>query len=290
MRAYLRSLLRKWCSALDKARRFWKIRHVPLRTLRRWRLCEPELKLVDVLLDGEPGLCLDIGAHVGEYCYVLEGCVAAAQVHAFEPNPKSCVRLRALFPNIHVWNVALSDEIGSAPFKIPSIDGSPYPTRGTLEAFAEPGESGSEVTQVRTTTLDAFSEQLGGGPVSFLKVDVEGHERKVLAGGMEMIEAHRPIMLVEIEQRHHEEAISEIFREIEGLGYSGCFLDLNEGRFASVDRFDAAKMQRYDDLKSAGYVNNFIFVPNSRAPRVLQRLEKTVAEAFVGPMSVASTP
>ena len=54
------------------------------------------------------------------------------------------------------------------------------------------GVQHSETVQI--TTLDALTQER---PVRFLKVDVEGAERSVLAGGSTLISQDRPTILVE---------------------------------------------------------------------------------------------
>jgi hypothetical protein len=50
--------------------------------------------------------------------------------------------------------------------------------------------------------LDDFCAREAIDRVDFVKIDVEGAELHVLEGGREVIEAHRPTMLIEIEARH----------------------------------------------------------------------------------------
>ncbi|MGI9626995.1 MAG: FkbM family methyltransferase, partial [Longimicrobiales bacterium] len=266
----LKSAFQRTFPRTSKRLRFGKLNRVTLRSLQANRQFEPELKLVDVLLDGAPKLCFDVGAHIGHYCYMMERSVGAARVHAFEPNPRSCAGLRAHFPGINIWPVAVSDTAGSAPFKVPFIGDSKKPTRGTLERFTEPGESGHEITQVETARLDDLCDRIGSEPIGLIKVDAEGHERKVLAGATKTLSQHQPVLLIEIEQRHHADPIRRVFGEAEAHGYQGCFFDLARCRFQRLDSFDASTMQRYQDLKTAGYVNNFIFLPHRHAPKVLQ--------------------
>ena len=39
-------------------------------------------------------------------------------------------------------------------------------------------------------------------PISFIKIDVEGHEMEVIEGAIETITKNKPILLVEIEEIH----------------------------------------------------------------------------------------
>lgn len=267
----LKRILERFFPSIAKHIRFRAIRTTSLPELQKHRLFEPELLLVPALIEGTAGACLDIGAYMGEYCSVLERCVPPNRIHAFEPNPESRTLLRRFFPKIHVWEEALSDHVGSAIMTVPSIHGKRYATRGTLEAMSMDVES-SEIVTVPTTTLDAISAKIG--PVSFLKIDVEGHERKVIAGGRQMILRDHPVLLIEIEERHCKCPIHEVFAEIEVLGYCALFLDLRAMRLRPISEFIVSSMQQESRMKTADYVNNFFFFPNNRctAPESLQRL------------------
>ena len=43
----------------------------------------------------------------------------------------------------------------------------------------------------------------------FIKIDVEGHELKVIDGAKETIEKHKPNLLIEIEEQHSKEKLFE---------------------------------------------------------------------------------
>ncbi len=55
---------------------------------------------------------------------------------------------------------------------------------------------------VEVDTLDGLCSRGGLTRLDFLKIDVEGAELHVLEGGAKAIEAFRPAILVEIEERH----------------------------------------------------------------------------------------
>src|SRR3990167_7225326 len=69
MKSFIQHILERWFPTLAREIRFRAIRRVPLSNLIHHRLFEPELKLIPSLLQDPERLCLDIGAHVGEYCY-----------------------------------------------------------------------------------------------------------------------------------------------------------------------------------------------------------------------------
>ena len=54
------------------------------------------------------------------------------------------------------------------------------------------------VESVRLQTLDDYCEKNEIDKIDFIKIDVEGHEYKTLAGGMKTIEKLMPTMLVEM--------------------------------------------------------------------------------------------
>lgn len=269
MKSMIQHLLERWFPLVAKRIRFRAIRKVPLHTLLSKRLFEPELALIKPLLTGTAGLCLDIGAHVGEYCAALEQCVDSSRICAFEPNPATCDLLRRFFPKIHTENIALSDSKGTAKLSVPRSGKKAYATRGTLEHT----EGGDDVMEVSLTTLDAFATRIST-PFSFVKIDVEGHERKVIAGGKQTILRDHPIMLIEIEERHSTQPIAETFKEIEALGYRGFFLNLRAWELLPIASFDPASMQNVATMKSIDYINNFFFLPREKTNHLLGRLKE----------------
>jgi hypothetical protein len=50
---------------------------------------------------------------------------------------------------------------------------------------------GADATEVKTGTLDAEAERLGLERVDLIKIDVEGHEPKVLAGAQRLLRERR---------------------------------------------------------------------------------------------------
>jgi len=273
VKSFLKLALERLFPALAKEIRFRAIRRLALHELKNHRLFEPELKLIEPLLCGTTGLCLDIGAHVGEYCYALEHCVPASHIYAFEPNPHTCTLLRRFFPRIHVENIALSDMQGTATLSVPHRGAKSYATRGTLEHSS--GED--EKISVSITTIDTMAASWDL-PVAFMKIDVEGHEWKVLVGGRRIIERDHPIILIEIEERHSGIPIAETFHGIESLGYCGYFLDLRAGSLLPVRAFDPAVRQREEEMKSIDYINNFLFFPSGSSEILLTRLRHALDE------------
>src|SRR6185503_3678023 len=68
----------------------------------------------------------------------------------------------------------------------------------------------------RTVALDEFLKDRRLPPVSFVKIDVEGHELRVLRGARATLQLHRPALLIEtgFETAAEREAIASFLREL----------------------------------------------------------------------------
>jgi FkbM family methyltransferase len=220
---------------------------------------EPELKLLKDLVDPEKN-SIDIGANKGVYTYFLSQ--FSQHVFAYEPNPELAKFLtNASRSNVSVYSIALSDQQGTATLSIPIKDTFEYDQLGSLKQ-----QDSLEKMKTFTVPLKRLDDQ-GHANVGFIKIDVEGHEEAVIDGAMNLITQQRPVLMIEIEQKHHtDKNIFEIFSKVLALGYEGFFLF--DGRLKSLNDFSQEKYQdikKYNGLSSLGntYVCNFIFKPKS---------------------------
>lgn len=134
---------------------------------------------------------VDVGAHTGE---VLQAMVRAAPLGrhlAFEPLPHLATKLRVDYPHVDVRELALSDASGRADYVfVPD-----YPSHSGLSARNYPSAVPVERFSVETARLDDVLEpSLAPG---LIKIDVEGAEGLVLAGAVETLRRHRPIVIFE---------------------------------------------------------------------------------------------
>lgn len=173
---------------------------------------EPELFYVRRFLRKD-ALALDIGANVG--LYTREMAKRAGAVMAFEPHPECARHLRRVVPaNVTVVECAISDHEGVATLYSPVVGGTEHHGLARLSADGEPGR-GYAVT---LRPLDAI--ELPRMPISFVKIDVEGHELPGLRGARDTLARHRPALMVEIEYRHSP-CVAETFDFMAALGYVG---------------------------------------------------------------------
>ncbi len=151
-----------------------------------------------------------------------------------------------------VHDCALSDRDGRVSLSVPMdtrVDRSGCARIGDLEA---PGEVMPLTIDART--LDSF----GFDDVDFIKIDVEGHERNVLAGASETIRRCRPTLLVEIEQRHSDEPFGDRLAFFQSFGYRASYL--KDGRFVAASAFVLERDQNVANLaRRSSYINNFLF-------------------------------
>jgi FkbM family methyltransferase len=206
---------------------------------------------------------IDVGAHIGDYTYSLCRHVApGGRVISIEPIPELARMLqratRHLQLPVTVVNCALSAKEGEAELFIPIEAG----RRKTGFATLEPRGNGGKSYRVPLRRLDEVCKDVTGR-ISFIKIDVEGHELSVLQGGTETLRRHRPNLLIEIEQRHSSIPIGQTLDWLAAAGYRGEYLS-PDGTPRALAEFDVEEHQtsRLDRVGTGEYVSNFLFFAN----------------------------
>lgn len=224
---------------------------------RNWRRGEREIRYLDTLV--VPGRnAIDVGAFLGAYTYFLAK--LSPTVYAFEPQRMCCEFLRRAYRNnVRVYDCALSNYSG----EIGMLHGADkLPNQGASLLSGDKSKNHqrpeSAPVQVAVKRLDEFELD----NIGFIKIDAEGEETNVLEGAEQTLTAHRPNLLIEIEQRHRQGDIYDVFRDVEAHGYHGEYLI--DGEFRSLKTFSVAHHQhaRLAGDKSKPYINNFVFRPN----------------------------
>jgi len=146
---------------------------------------------------------VDIGAYIGYYSILARNIVGEqGKVISFEPNPESYKMLKKNitlngYENIIAENIALSDEEGFLKLFIGK-----YTDDSSSLFLAEEVNEGRYV-MVKTMTFDRYCEDQEIGP-SFIKIDAEGAEYKILRGMQKVIAVHHPKLMFEVHSRHLE--------------------------------------------------------------------------------------
>lgn len=212
---------------------------------------DPEMHYVNGLLVSRRRF-IDVGANSGLYSYHFSA--NFKYVDAFEPIPEITFRLaNSKKKNIKRHFCALSNTDGELQFYIPLHDGV---LRSAL-ASLEPREGPCERRIVKVKKLDDFKFD----DVDLIKIDVEGHEFDVIDGATETIKKTYPILIVEIEQRHIDRPINDVFNLIFEIGYKGYFLQ--DGQLIDIKNFSYSRNQEpyINVVMDSRYINNFIFIP-----------------------------
>jgi len=242
-----------------KSRFFKKLKGLDAQNLLQ-RKVEPEFLWIKSVLHKDD-VFIDIGANVGAYLFTLENHLKSENIFAFEPNPQLLTRLKRLFPKVNLFSIALSDVTTTAEFKIPVINGQKVHTRGTLQtSIREDNEEKTIVQQVEVKPLDAM--KLDFHRLDFIKIDVEGNEMQTLRGAEKTIKKFRPILMVEMEQRHHHENLWKLISGIADWGFSVNYLDRTSLQLEILTE-KLINLQNAKDVKNyKAYINNIIFLPN----------------------------
>lgn len=201
---------------------------------------EPMSIAVWASLVDQTSCAFDVGAHSGLYSLVAHAVSASVTVVSIEPYPLNFSRLvlnlqANKFPVNKVINAAASDTSGVVPFVVSTRPG--YLTSGGSVL----SQSGGGKIPVPCVSLDNITTRNGLKP-GLVKIDVEGHEFKVLEGGVSLLDQCSPDLLI-------ESVFSGDTDQIEGMlkqrGYS----------FYVIDD-DAMTLEKIDHLRPASHDGN----------------------------------
>jgi FkbM family methyltransferase len=156
---------------------------------------------------------LDVGCRVGEFTRYLH--LDFQHVYAFDPNLSAKFSFNVDLAKATHFHCALGDERGETRM----FDG------------AHHERSGIEPRVVPVYTIDMFDFQ----DVDYIKIDVEGFEKKVLLGATRTIERYSPVIVVE--QNHVVLEGDERYSAkayLESIGYREAAVDARGWDFVMV--------------------------------------------------------
>jgi FkbM family methyltransferase len=146
----------------------------------------------------EPASCYcDIGANIGQHALFMSQ--YASTVHAFEPFSAVSERMLSQIKlnhidNIHLHSFGLSDKTESLPFYAPTGSNQGI---GSFDRETE-SKGNVESGSLALKNGDEFFAELPIEYVDLMKIDVEGFERKALAGLTDVLGTNRPIVVCEV--------------------------------------------------------------------------------------------
>jgi FkbM family methyltransferase len=161
---------------------------------------------------------LDCGAYVGSHTILMKKLDRNNDIFVFEMMPEHYkiiednIKLNN-FDNILTFNFALGDKIST--IKLPNVN------------YADTTNFGGTSVDLTSSNIDIPMIYLDyiipyiKKPVSFMKVDVEGNELKLLIGAKELITKYKPIIEIEIWDNKYKEFInSDIWKYFQSIGYN----------------------------------------------------------------------
>jgi FkbM family methyltransferase len=212
---------------------------------------------------------IDVGANIGQWAVPMARAVGKqGQLFAFEPIPAMYAALNKTFQvngwaHARAFDVALSNRSGTAEFFV-NLRNDHWDDSG-LSSLEHSVEAAAPI-KVKTITLDEFAASRSVEVISFIKIDVEGHEYAVLEGAKQTLSAHRPVLVIETGHENEEgrERIHRFFSE----------LDYELLGILYTDSIDPASWKDYrigrDPFGQWQYVNLLLIPRNTKAGSMSQ--------------------
>jgi FkbM family methyltransferase len=219
-----------------------------------------------------PGTIVEAGAHEGRLTLPLAA-LPETHVIAFEPLPPAFARLRnaasALGTRVTLRPEALSDRAGSVTLAVPRVGGAAQEEWASIvKDYAVIMQDDPRVEAIDTWIVPAVTlDSLGLTDATAIKLDVEGAEEEVLRGAWALLRRCRPVLSIEIEERHRTGSTRAIPDLLRRLGYAGYFEFY--GNWRPIETLDIETMQKGSPSPAAfevshPYVFGFYFVPLER--------------------------
>jgi FkbM family methyltransferase len=160
---------------------------------------------------------IDVGVNHGLYLYhAVTHCPAGCEIVGIEANPALVASVNENLARNGVGPLvqlaALTDADGPVTLYLGEDDMVSSLRRDHVEGY---GHAGGEV-QVPGHTLDSLLAQRDLAP-DLIKIDVEGHERAVLAGATRTLAEHRPTVIIEVTP----ETFPDVDATFAAAGYDG---------------------------------------------------------------------
>jgi FkbM family methyltransferase len=174
------------------------------------------------------GIYIDVGAYIGNHSvffakFLADFLVAIEPISLISRIWERNVRRNGIL-DYALFEVALGPAPGLGRPVFPEVEDKLGMTR--IELAENVVELEDCVSIVPVDTLDrvlgSLPSDIGGLPVSFIKIDVEGAELDVLMGATELLRTHRPRISAEL---HNSSAYSAVDAYLRGFGY------VERGRF-----------------------------------------------------------
>lgn len=169
-------------------------------------------------------LFVDVGANVGAYTVLASGAIGCRAI-AFEPTPEAFddlqanVRLNGVEERVQCLRAAVGQQPGTIQFTR-ALD-----TLNHVVGTAPAASAVAGVMEVEVTTLDT---SLAGREPALMKIDVEGYEFAVIAGGRQTL-SNPSLQAIIIEINEYSERYGverdQTYDSLVELGFTACTYD-----------------------------------------------------------------
>lgn len=232
----------------------------PIASLLYWRGSdgwEPETLPAFLRLVTPGAVVVDVGANTGLFSVLAARRQPDAEVHAIEPVPRVFELLRHNvllngLSNVTCHQLAFSDSSDTAVMYVPRED------LPIMASMLPDWRSDVDQIEVSARTLDDFAAHLGK-PIDVLKIDTEGTEALVLAGGMQTLNKDQPFVVCEVLLAG--QTADHLTDLMNSAGYSIYLLDEEGPRQTDCVLGNEAEGCR-----------NYLFIPASRVSRAMELL------------------
>jgi FkbM family methyltransferase len=161
-----------------------------------------------VLLPGmDNSLAIDVGANRGDTIQAIRMRTKNTKVMAFEPNPLIFSKLNRLYKgtkDVKLFNFGLSNSDELIALNVPFYKDFMFDGLASFDIAAALGWLKGRIffyneKHLRLRQIDCCLTRLDRFEVnpSFIKIDVQGYEDRVLGGAVETIKRCRPVILIE---------------------------------------------------------------------------------------------
>lgn len=252
----------------------------PLDARGRHALLHPPYVHPAVLGFLQPGsVVIDVGANLGEWTMPFARKVGAAgRVLAIEPAPRSAAALESTLAanalsQAEIVHCAIGDHDGTTDFAVPVVTSA---RTDTGAARIGPAGAGHDALQVPLRSLDSLAAERDFARLDLIKIDVEGHERRVLDGAAAILDRHRPVLVIETGHEADGDRAA-IYDQLARLGYRMLGILLDYGMAPA----DWPAYVALDPPFCAGDAHNLLLVPGRASSRASE--EEPVPRQGRGP-------
>lgn len=177
-----------------------------------------------------PSTCLDVGANIGNHTVHFAN--HFENVIAFEPHPRNFALLSIntdRLPNVLPLNIGASSEPG-----VIDIEDDKSNLAASSISRSKPHDGNS--IRFNLTKIDDVVEVRQSQRISFMKFDVEGHERQALEGAEATIRQHRPLIVLEVLENEIDGGSAESINFLRSIGYAHFYEPVANGLLGKMPK------------------------------------------------------